>query len=124
MTALSINVSTQDPETCGHGLPSGLSNLRGQQVSNQRILARENRDAAFREYDKAISAYERQEIDIEALLALKKIYDLAEAWYVYILASESYALSVSMLINGEIDCETQAGIYNNMITAGTTFRSM
>lgn len=124
MTALSIDITSQDPETSGHGLPSGLSNLRGQQVSSQRILARDNRDAAFKEYDKAISTYERQEIEIETLLAFKRLYDLAESWYLYIMASETYAQSVSMLINGEIDPITQAGLFTNMITAGTTFRSM
>jgi hypothetical protein len=124
MTALGVDISSFEQETVGHGLPSGRSNLRGQQASSQRILAQDNRDAALNDYIKAGDEYEDGHTDIETLLAFRRLYDLAEAWYLYIIASESYAKSVSMLIDGEIDAATQAGIFNNMIVAGTTFRRM
>ena len=123
MAALGIDFSDHEPMTVHVSAP-GRFNLVGQQVSDKTRLARENRDAAIKDYDRAIEAYERQEIDLEGLLAFRRIYDLAEAWYLFVLASNSYAKSVSMLINGEIDYKTQDRLFWNMITAGTTFRSL
>lgn len=124
MTALSIGVTTRDFEIVGHGLPSGRGNLRGQQVSDRIIAARQNRDDALREYDKAIEAYSRQEINIDTLLAFRRVYDLAESWLIYMLASDNYSKSIVMLQDGEITLENQRGIFNNMIEAGTAFRRM
>lgn len=123
MTALGIGVTDRDPVTV-HDFRPGRSNLLGQQVSSRLALANEQCDMAWRQYCQAIDDCEDGKVDRGTVAAFERIYNIAEAWRKFILASDGYVESISRLLDGEITFEEQAVAWTNYCDAGVAFRNM
>jgi len=81
MTTLGINLTSQDPITCGHSLPSGRFNLVSQQRPAHVNIAEQTADNAYRAMLKAADDYEDGQITREALSDASRYYDQCHLVY-------------------------------------------
>ncbi len=123
MAALGVDISSFEQETTHVSLP-GRFNLVGQQVSNRRVIADQQCDAAWKAYSQAINEREDGKVSSDTVAAFKRVYDIAEAGREFVLASERYVESVNRLLNGEITPEQQQAFWNDYLAAGIAFRGI
>lgn len=98
MAALGINVSTRDTVYSGHGLPSGRSNLVGQQKTARLSEAQAREFHARKEYEQARDDYENGLITADTVDVLYDRFDAARDHVFHLQRSEIISLFVDSII--------------------------